>query len=64
MFVQRLAKGIAILGIMGVRSVGISFYYIALVAIVVLVSMGLLGIYEGRRFNEMTSRGEYPRQRE
>ncbi len=64
MFVQRLAKGIAILGIMGVRSVGVSFYYIALVAIVVLVSMGLLGIYEGRRFNEMTSRGEYPRQGE
>jgi len=26
--------------------------------------MGLLGIYEGRRFNEMTSRGEYPRQGE
>lgn len=62
MFVQRLAKGIAILGIMGVRSVGVPLYYIALAAIVVLAIMGMLGIYDGRRFKEMTMRQEYPRQ--
>lgn len=56
MFVQRLAKGIAILGIMGVRSAGVPLSVISLAAIVVLAIMAMLGIYDGRRFNEMTMR--------
>ncbi len=64
MFVQRAAKGVAIGGIVLLISLGVSVRLLGFFAIAALVGMGLLGIYEGRRFNEMTSRGEYPRQGE
>jgi len=62
MFVQRAAKGVAIGGIVLLISLGVSVRLLGFFAIVALVGMGLLGIYDGRRFSEMTSRREYPRQ--
>lgn len=64
MFVQRAAKGVAIGGIVLLISLGVSVRLLGFFAIAALVGMGLLGIYDGRRFSEMTSRREYPRQAE
>jgi len=61
MFVQRAAKGVAIGGIVLLISLGVSVRLLGFFAIAALIGMGLLGIYEGRRFSEMTSREEYSR---
>jgi len=47
---------IKVILITGVRSAGVPLSVISLAAIVVLAIMAMLGIYDGRRFNEMTMR--------
>lgn len=54
MFVQRAAKGIAIGGTLILISIGVTVRFLGIFAVVALLSMALLGIYGGRRFNEMT----------
>ena len=54
MFVQRVGKGIAIVGILVLINIGLSVRALGFFGIVALVGMALLGIYSGRRFKEMT----------
>ena len=54
MFVQRAGKGIAILGTLVLINIGVSVRMLGFFGIAALVGMAVLGIYAGRRFNEMT----------
>lgn len=54
MFVQRAGKGIAIVGTLILINIGVSVRMLGFFGIAALVGMALLGIYGGRRFNEMT----------
>lgn len=54
MFVQRAAKGVAIGGTLLFISIGVTIRLLGFFAIAALAGMALLGIYNGRRFNEMT----------
>lgn len=53
MFVQRAGKGIAIGGTLILINIGVSVRMLGFFGIVALLGMALLGIYGGRRFNEM-----------
>jgi len=57
MFVQRVGKGIAIIGILVLIKIGVSVRALGFFGIAVLVGMAVLGIYGGRRFKQMTSQG-------
>ena len=54
MFVQRVGKGIAIVGILVLINIGLSVRLLGFFGIAALVGMAVLGIYAGRRFNEKT----------
>jgi len=54
MFVQRAAKGIAIGCVFLMTAVGISVRFMGIAAIAVFVVMAFLGIFDGRRFKQMT----------
>ena len=54
MFVQRVGKGIAIVGILVLINIGLSVRLLGFFGIAALVGMAVLGIYGGRRFKEMT----------
>lgn len=60
MFVQRAAKGVAIGGTLLLISMGVTIRLLGFFAIVALAGMALLGIYNGRRFNEMTRTEAHP----
>lgn len=54
MFVQRLGKGIAIVGTLVLLNIGVSIRQLGFFGIAALVGMAILGIYGGRKFKEMT----------
>jgi len=55
MFVQRVAKGISIVGALGLAAAGIAPRWLSLATIVVAVGMIAAGIYAGRRFREKSA---------
>lgn len=52
MFVQRLAKGIGIVAIIGLGAMEIAVRYLSLITMAVAIAVALCGIYAGRRFTE------------
>lgn len=54
MFVQRLGKGLAIGGTLLLIGIGVTVRFLSFLAVAAFVVMALLGIFDGRRFKEMT----------
>jgi AAA family ATP:ADP antiporter len=54
MFVQRFAKGVAIVGVLGLQLLDVGLRSLSLLTISVLVAMALCSIYAGRRFAELS----------
>ncbi|MEE8586549.1 MAG: Npt1/Npt2 family nucleotide transporter [Acidobacteriota bacterium] len=58
MFVQRLAKGIAILAVLGLGALAVPLPFLSLLAIAAVVLMILCGVFAGRRFNRQSEQSE------
>ncbi len=58
MFVQRLAKGIAILAVLGLGALAVPLPYLSLLTITVVVLMILCSVFAGRRFNCQSEQAE------
>jgi ABC-type bacteriocin/lantibiotic exporter with double-glycine peptidase domain len=52
MFVQRLAKGISILAVIGLGMLGVAVRYLSLITLVVVMVMAICSIYAGRIFSQ------------
>ena len=52
MFVQRFAKGVAILGLLGLLRASVDIRYLSLITIASAVLVMLCGVYAGRRFEQ------------
>lgn len=62
MFVQRLGKGLSILAVMGLGTLGVQIKYLSLLTIPVAVGMVLCSVYAGRQFGQKSAREEEERQ--
>jgi len=55
MFVQRLAKGLSIFLVIGLKMLGVEVYYLSVITIVVATAMIFCSIFAGRVFKEKTT---------
>ncbi len=56
MFVQRFAKGIGIVGVLGLGVVGLAARWLSVITILAMVAMIAASVYAARRFSERSAK--------